>query len=543
MTFDTIDLGGSGVEGVLSLSEDQAQELIDAGLNFAANDEITLDVDQEVTGTHLSTSLKDLQKLGVDAVSVGMGVDFDNNPDTVNGINLDLGGAQGLDLGLGALPMFGDTDGTPGLSPEEDAALHVTLNVDSADFSSIVGAASSLSYAGIDSLELADVQNESQLENLLNDTASLEALQNAHLDLGLNLGNGHQIDVAAFSIDSDNQITLNASPESTGTHLSTSLKDLQKLGVDAVQASAGPLSLYLGEGTDALSGSNLPKFAGIADVTLNLAPGQQLTEIKDLSATLKASGIDYVSMDWADVLQGDEDAINMVMGAGIDFKMANAMQLNVEDPTAEALMHLDTLLQYLLNEVGSSYSLSPDIGMGDLVNEGIDIGVNFSQLFKSPFVTIGDDLAAALSEAGMLYALPDAGVQIDAGTANHLQTSLKAMAEMGVDHVLANAGAQVDLGETFNKDDLTELLTHFVKTVDDSTGIQAIFDNSTELNIGQVAKEDFTSDTLEALFESGIGDQLLDLGIHKVVAQVEVAVLGSDSSSYESFEFDIKKPV
>jgi hypothetical protein len=33
------------------------------------------------------------------------------------------------------------------------------------------------------------------------------------------------------------------------------------------------------------------------------------------------------------------------------------------------------------------------------------------------------------------------------------------------------------------------------------------------------------------------------LGIYKVVAQVEVAILGSDSSSYESFEFDIKKPV
>jgi hypothetical protein len=329
---------------------------------------------------------------------------------------------------------------------------------------------------------------------------------------------------------------LDVDQEVTGTHLSTSLKDLQKLGVDAVQASAGPLSLYLGEGTDALSGANLPKFADSADVTLKLAPGQQLSNIQNVSATLKESGIDYVSMGWTELLQEDEAAINAITGAGIDFKMATASLAGTD-----AAPTLDAMLQ---DELNDGVTLSGGQVMGNLVQTLFDAGVAKLELPSTPFVTIGDDLAAALSEAGMLHALPADGVQIDAGTVNHLQTSLKAMADMGVDHVLAIAGAQVDLGETFNKDDLSELLSHFVKTEGGSTSIKAIFDNSTELNIGQVAKEDFTSDTsdtLETLFKSGIGDQLYDLGIHKVVAQVEVMVLGSSSSSYVDFEFDLKK--
>ncbi|PVE05744.1 hypothetical protein H663_020290, partial [Limnohabitans planktonicus II-D5] len=84
-------LGESGLSGVLNLGgnvnetvtidQTQASGLITAGLDFAAGDTITLNVDTAASGTHLSNSLKDLNKLGVDAILVSGG----------DQINVDLG--------------------------------------------------------------------------------------------------------------------------------------------------------------------------------------------------------------------------------------------------------------------------------------------------------------------------------------------------------------------------------------------------------------------------------------------------------------------
>jgi len=206
----------------------------------------------------------------------------------------------------------------------------------------------------------------------------------------------------------------------------------------------------------------------------------------------------------------------------------------------QSALTLDEMLQDGLIP-GGAYL---ETGMGELVKTLIDSGVASAENSSMKLVTVGDDLAAALHEAGMLYALPDAGVQIDAGKAHHLQTSLKAMADIGVDHVLAKAGAQIDLGEAFNIGDLNELLSHFVQS-ESNDAIKTIFDDSAaaELNIGNA--DGYSAATLESLFDSEIGEKLLDLGIHKLVAQVEVQILGS--SGYESFELDlddlIKKPV
>jgi hypothetical protein len=300
---------------------------------------------------------------------------------------------------------------------------------------------------------------------------------------------------------------------------------LQKLGVDAVMVSGAPFSLDLGGDAVLHSGLGLPQFESIADVTLDLAQGQRLNEITDLASTLKDSGIDHVSMGWAELLHEDQTAINAITGAGLDFKMASSSHAGtINEPT------LDAMLQDALN---NGVALSNGQDMGTLVQTLYDAGV--ANLAPTHLVTIGDDLAAALHESGMLNALPaEDGVQIDAGTAQHL-TTLKAMADMGVDHVLANAGAQVDLGEKFSQENLADLLSHFVNTDNNPSSIKTIFDNLTELNIGQVA--DYTT-TLDTLVESGIGDKLFDLGIHKVVAQVEVQILGAPA--HESYEFDLE---
>ena len=69
MGIDHIDLGGSNNVSV-SIDQVEANALIHAGLDFAAGDTITLNVDTAASGTHLSNSLKDLNKLGVDAIMV-----------------------------------------------------------------------------------------------------------------------------------------------------------------------------------------------------------------------------------------------------------------------------------------------------------------------------------------------------------------------------------------------------------------------------------------------------------------------------------------
>jgi hypothetical protein len=172
--------------------------------------------------------------------------------------------------------------------------------------------------------------------------------------------------------------------------------------------------------------------------------------------------------------------------------------------------------------------------MGDLIEALTASGVHRIDIDKPALVTIGDDLASALYEAGMLHALPEAGIKIDAGTADQLQTTLKAMADLGVDSVLAKPGAKVDLGADISE--LASLLSHFVS--DSESGIAKIFDNA-DLNFGQVTGE--TAQTLQTLLESGMADQLHDLGINHVVAQVvmpAVMPIGT-SRDNDSMVFDL----
>ena len=75
----------------------------------------------------------------------------------------------------------------------------------------------------------------------------------------------------------------------------------------------------------------------------------------------------------------------------------------------------------------------------------------------------------------------------------------------------------------------------------DPTSTKAIFDHSVELNAGQVSTDG--TQTLQTLLESGMGQQLHDLGINKVVAQFSmppVEVLGvSTDDATTVFDLDI----
>ena len=98
VSVSTIDIGGADVHAAVRIDEGDAVALINAGLHFAAGDEVTL----QAAGTHLGTSLKELQKLGVDAVTVAGGA----------------GGAAAMRAGAGV--------GRSGLIAAENARLGTT---------------------------------------------------------------------------------------------------------------------------------------------------------------------------------------------------------------------------------------------------------------------------------------------------------------------------------------------------------------------------------------------------------------------------------
>ena len=127
-------LRGDGVNDVhldtiVGIDQAQAQQLVNASLQFDNADDVILNASAGSHSTHLSTSLKDLQKLGIDAVSVAAGT---------TAINLDLG--SGFDTNIadgftttGGIALFGDANHDGQISLNEDNGLHVTLNALSGD--------------------------------------------------------------------------------------------------------------------------------------------------------------------------------------------------------------------------------------------------------------------------------------------------------------------------------------------------------------------------------------------------------------------------
>ena len=64
----TLDVEGRDHVGEATVSDELAHDLVQAGIDFAAADDLTVVAHGGEEGTHLHTSLKELQKLGVDSV-------------------------------------------------------------------------------------------------------------------------------------------------------------------------------------------------------------------------------------------------------------------------------------------------------------------------------------------------------------------------------------------------------------------------------------------------------------------------------------------
>jgi hypothetical protein len=157
------------------------------------------------------------------------------------------------------------------------------------------------------------------------------------------------------------------------------------------------------------------------------------------------------------------------------------------------------------------------------------------QIQESANVTINDDLSAALYESGMLHALPDAAITIDAGLNKVLNTSLKAMADLGVDSVNStqqkvyvelgikpeDLHTMADLGDLFSAFGLDSAGNHSLFAQDQQAGL--VLDQSTFSSLGAVGVQELVG-------------QLSKLGF------TEIDVLG-DNSVQQVFSITAQTPI
>jgi hypothetical protein len=299
------------------------------------------------------------------------------------------------------------------------------------------------------------------------------------------------------------------------THLASSLQDLKKLGVDTV------------------------------NVSLHEQVGAQLGDLADLTSSLKDAGLDlglFASDLAADsALLSKVEAFDWVRN-GVDFS------LQIDTPDAATVpQSIDSLFGFVDNGIDLlNIGLSDTATWGELIGTLRDAGLGNVEVASQASVSISDDLSAALYESGMLHALPDAAISIDAGLNKVLNTSLKAMADLGVDSVNSDHKVYVELGikpeDLATVADLDDLLSAFGLDNADNQGLfhgqqaglvidQTTFSNLGEANIetlvGQLSKLGFTElDVVGSDIEQGA-----DVYTFNVTAQTpvlsQVQILGS----------------
>ena len=529
-----LDLGGAHVDGSVSINEGQAGALIDAGLHFAAADHITVDASHlTAEHTHLNTSLKDLQKLGVDAVSVAAG----------EHISVTLGGFTASELGaanaLGGLHFENaDLSTQTGVTHLTDG-IHVTLDVANLNELHTVASASvgnHLQQAGIDDVQInlqdsnhagysddintllfgapADIKEVDLLTHLAQSTlsADVKAIEDAglavshtidvggtHVDASVNISEVQASGLIADSLHfaAADHITLHA----TGTYVKAHAGDLQHLGVDAIALSDSTA-------TDIVQGDHSLNIAPAFDVSLDWN-GHTLTELQGVADVLSASGIDHVNIDVAQAEAWGLSAIEKLASGQLDF--------NLEIDNAPSNLNIAL--------TGIGFTLGENQGMGNLIAALSDAGIHaidVDSTAKDAPVHISDDLSAALYDAGMLHALPDANIAIDAGVNKVLNTTLKAMADLGVDTVHTDHKVFVDLG----------IAPEHVQTIADMHDLFSAFglDSSTHTSLfdgSQQAGLVINHTTFESLGTQGVQElvsQVTKLGF------TEVDVVGDHAS-------------
>ena len=363
-------------------------------------------------------------------------------------------------------------------------------------------------------------------------------------DLHITDAQAHQLITHGLEFAAQDNITLDAAG---GTHLQTSLKELQKLGIDQVAVSGGVVDvngvehfrLNLGAG-DSLLDTGLPQFVlddplnadtkSLA-VSLDVFDALQLDEVSDIASVLRQAGITEVgdTLSLEEILSNTNHPswsamhtdIAQLNQAGIDFVQHIVGKGNLDLALAQEISGLDSLLstQTDLSNIDQAVQDGVDLlsqfttsnNYGNLIDALTGSGVTDIAV-DSGDVEISDPLAAALVDAGMLQALPEANIVIDArSSGDHLFTSLKAIADLGVDQI--NVGAShvyVNLGLPVDDQNAMDDISAILKSLDLSSLAKPIFGENTTASLV------IDNATAQAIQSAGGLDQGMVTALHQL---------------------------
>jgi hypothetical protein len=245
-----------------------------------------------------------------------------------------------------------------------------------------------------------------------------QSTANSMIEAGLHFAAGDHVNLDVLGIVGAN-----------GTHVSTSLQALQKLGIDSLGHDVNSLGIE----------------------TLSISGVESLSDLNQLTTSLKDAGVDNLGLHSSELFANGS---NLLSAFENNDWIKNGVNVTLDiDPIntaggAQPNQNLDQMLVKNGVSLLTGTNLSANETMGSLIKTLHDSGLGAIHIEPTAKVVVGDELASALHDAGMLQALPESKLVLDAGQHALLNTSLKAMADMGVGEVDANADVFVKLGVT-----------------------------------------------------------------------------------------------
>ena len=500
---DVIDINGSLDNASLHMDSAGAQAISAAGLRFAADDTITLDITTDELGSadYNGTGSGSYLSGSLDSAVIGM----------QRGVSLSALGALGVDV----IDIGGSTF---------NAALHI----DSANAQQMGDAG--LSFAAADTITLDATTDALGVAGYDGNGAG------SYLSVSLSSAvNGSGLSLSALGALGVDVIDLNGSMNNAVLHIdSADVLAVGKAGLRFATNDAITLDLALESGAydENGNGSHFASTLGAKDPIGGL-----------ILSDLVGLGVDVVDVVGKKGTPGDYTAhisvaeASIAFNAGLVFDSQDHIVLNVTSQdslsgsTATVLagvMNLNMQTGFGLDAVqfadGTAIALSGDQGLVNLLmgltssDTGDYSGTAGLEVKAAADFTVSDAMVKALLDAGIFTADAASTIKVDASadTDGHVATTLAQLAQIGADQVeVAGDAAYVDLGNVTNTDELTSLF----ESLNASEAYSLVTDADGNAVSTSLLLSSAQAEALAAFIESNT-TELSNIGIDHVYAQV-----------------------
>lgn len=501
-------------DNAIDITAAQATSLVNAGLDFATEDVVTVNA----VGTQLHTSLSGLQNLGVDVLNI-------------SGVT----GAYDIAIGTSTI----DFAHLPTISADSGMQVNLQLaedGTDGATMSDLVSNAAQLVAAGIDAISAVDGNLTLSAQQVLNlhtaglildpaDAVTMRISTGQEADaistLATNISTSHYpgdldiLDVIDNSITiTDAQASLlvgaglqfssedTVAVQATGTHLQTNLSGLQSLGVDVVNVAATTGAFAIDAGTDTIDFAHLPTISAADGVRVGLSVADSyvgtLTVPQTIhAADLKAAGFDAIfAADGSLTL--DATQAGEIKDAGLGYRLSDDITMSIR-PLGES-----TAISTLVGNIDAHTFTNGAIDHLDVYDNAIDIT---------------DAQAHSLVSAGLNFAVSDTGVAVHAA-GTHLTTSLTDLQHLGVDLVHTDGSINTVVVELGSSGFMSNVLPVFdaedhVKLVAGDTQLSSVEDilNSVGHNDPHIDELSVVLNTTLGSIQGLVGNGILDAAL------------------------------